>query len=38
MGSIQHLTRYILNLEQTSAALRPLLNKHRKEQTNLKKI
>ena len=28
MGSIHHLTRYIPNLAQTAAALRPLLKKH----------
>ena len=30
MGSIHHLTKYIPNLAQTAAALRPLLKKQRK--------
>ena len=31
MGSIDHLTRYIPNLAQTAAAMRPLLKKHREK-------
>ena len=34
MGSIDHLTRYIPNLAQTAAAMRPFLKKHREKQNN----
>ena len=34
MGSIHHLTRYILNLAQTAAALRPLLKNAEKNRPN----
>ena len=34
MGSIHHLTQYIPKLEETAAALRPLLKKQKKKQTN----